>query len=178
LWPPASSATWSRTCRRKRPLRTPTGLGVVAHIISYINFCIRYVIQIYAIQIVFIHMISNIIFCGWQAIKTWLLCKKLSYFSICLFSFCHVLSGLPRFLGPLGGSRKGLRLKMRFSPAHDLGSTLSNRSHGVPDLAGKSPLRCKTGLSESEHQDPGSRAEGVQTSGSAVLGTTVLILGR
>jgi hypothetical protein len=92
-----------------------------------------------------------------------------------------VLFGLARSLGPLGGSRKGLGLattKMRFSPAHDLGSTLSNRFHGVPDLADERPLRCKTGLSESERQGLGSRIEGVRTSGSVVLGTTILILGR
>jgi hypothetical protein len=92
-----------------------------------------------------------------------------------------VLSGLPRSPGPLGGSRKGLGLatiKTRFSPAHDLGLTLSNRSHGVADLTDESPLRCKTRLSESERQDPSSRMEGVRTSGSVVLGTMVLILGR
>jgi hypothetical protein len=69
--------------------------------------------------------------------------EKLSCSSSCLF--CRVLTGLPRSLGPLGGSHKGLGLasmKTRFSPAHDLGSKLSNRSHGVPDLAGESPLRC------------------------------------
>jgi hypothetical protein len=69
--------------------------------------------------------------------------EKLSYFSSCFFY--HVLTRLPRSLGPLGGSRKGLGLdstKMRFSPTHDLGLTLSNRSHGVTDLAGESPLRC------------------------------------
>jgi hypothetical protein len=69
--------------------------------------------------------------------------EKLSCFSSCLI--CRVLTGLWRSLGLLGGSRKGLEqasTKMRFSPTHDLGSTLSNRSHRVPDLAGESPLRC------------------------------------
>jgi hypothetical protein len=68
--------------------------------------------------------------------------EKLSRFSNCLF--CHVLSRLLRSLGPLGGSRNGLGLatiRTRSSPTHDLESMLSNHSHGVPDLAGKSPLR-------------------------------------
>jgi hypothetical protein len=69
--------------------------------------------------------------------------EKLSRFSNCLLY--HVLPGLPRFLGPLEGSRNGLGLatiKTRCSPADDLESMLSNRSHGVLDLAGESPLRC------------------------------------
>jgi hypothetical protein len=86
--------------------------------------------------------------------------EKLICFSS--FLFCRVLTGLPRSLGPLGGSRKGLGLasmKMRFSPAHDLGSTLSNRSHGVPDLAGESPLRFLV------NQSTGAYAQGSKGSG-------------
>jgi hypothetical protein len=86
--------------------------------------------------------------------------EKLSRFSNCLF--CRLLPGLPRYLGPLGGSRNGLGLatmKMRFSPAHDLRSMLSNRSHGVPDLAGESPLRSLG------NQSTGALVQGLRGSG-------------
>jgi hypothetical protein len=56
-----------------------------------------------------------------------------------------VLLVLPRSLGPLGGSRDELGLatiEPRYNPAHDLESLLSNRTHGVPDLAGEGPLSC------------------------------------
>jgi hypothetical protein len=69
--------------------------------------------------------------------------RKLSHFSN--FLFCHVHPGLLRSLGPLGGSHNEMGLatvKTRFSPAHDLELTLSNRSHGVPNLASKGSLRC------------------------------------
>jgi hypothetical protein len=68
---------------------------------------------------------------------------NLAVFSNCQFHL--VLPELPRSLDPLGGSCNELGLatiEMRFNPAHDLESTLSNRSHGVPNLAGEGPLRC------------------------------------
>jgi hypothetical protein len=73
--------------------------------------------------------------------------RKLSHFSDC--RFCHVLSGLSRSLGPLGGSRDGSGLatiKPRCDPAHDLELVLSNLSHGVPDLASEGSLRCLVNL--------------------------------
>jgi hypothetical protein len=51
-------------------------------------------------------------------------------------------------------------MKTRLSPVHDLESTLSNRSHGVLDLAGKSPLRYKTGLRLKDRRGPDFRIRG------------------
>jgi hypothetical protein len=73
----------------------------------------------------------------------YLLCKKQDLAVLCICLFCRVLLCLPRSFGPLGGSHDKLGLasiKLRSNPAHDLESSLSNRSHGVPDLAGEGLL--------------------------------------